>query len=290
MEARHARAIDFFGAAGQEKIGNTRVSVVGVGGVGGHLVQQLALLGVRSIAVIDAEQLEATNLNRYPTARASDPIPGTWKVDIAERMINEIDPSVEVVKVRDSLVSEDAYRAIITSAYVFGGLDSEGARLILTELCAAYCLPYIDVASDIQTGGTSRYGGRVFIARRGEGCLLCFDLLDMREAQCEISGSEGRALRQAIYGIDKTMLRQSGPSVVSINGAVASLAVTEFMVDVAGIREPKALITYRGDMGTSTVSSDKPAPGCYYCKGIWGMGDDADLRRYIRGGVGKFLR
>jgi hypothetical protein len=80
-------------------------------------------------------------------------------------------------------------------------------------------------------------------------------------------------------------LDQVGPSVVSINGVVASLAVTEFMLNVTGIRLAKRLLTYRGQMGVVTVKSEEPAPNCYYCKGIRGKGDAADVWRYVREGV-----
>src|SRR6266849_9991103 len=104
----------------------------------------------------------------------------------------------------------------------------------------------------------------------------------MSEAQRELGGPEARKLREAIYGVEKDDLGRVGPSVVSINGVVASLAVTEFVVDVTGIREPKRLITYRGNMGRVMISDDMPKPDCFYCKGLWGQEDHADTRRYIR--------
>jgi hypothetical protein len=290
MSSRYDRSIRFFGIEGQRKLRDTKASIVGVGGVGGHVAQQLALLGLRSIGLIDTEELDDTNRNRYVTARASDKVPGTAKVDVGERLIKEIDPSIEVVKVRDSLVSDAGFRAVLESSYVFGCVDSEGARLVLTELCAAYRLPYFDIASGIEVGDIPRYGGRVCAALRGECCLVCLGQIDMNEAQQELGGPEARKLREAIYGVDKTYLGRVGPSVVSINGVVASLAVTEFAVGVTGIREPRRLITYRGDMGGVLVSNDMPKPDCFYCKGLWGQGDRADTRRYIREGVGAFLR
>jgi len=289
MSSRYDRSIRFFGIEGQRKLRNTKATIVGVGGVGGHMAQQFALLGLGSIRLIDAEELDNTNRNRYVTARASDTVPGTAKVDIGERLIKEIDPSIEVVKVQDSLVSDAGFRAIVESDYVFGCVDSEGARLVLTELCAAYRLPYFDIASDIAVGDISRYGGRVCVALRGECCLVCLGQIDMNEAQQELGGPEARELREAIYGVEKNYLGRVGPSVVSINGVVASLAVTEFAVGVTGIREPQRLIIYRGNMGRVLVSDDTPKPDCFYCKGLWGQGAP-DTRRYIRRGVGAFLR
>lgn len=290
MNSRYDRNIRFFGEEGQQRLRNAKVTIVGVGGVGSHMTQQLALLGLGSIALIDAEELDETNRNRYVTARISDKIPGTLKVDIGERLINEIDPSIEVIKVRDSVVSDGAFRAILRSDYVFGSVDSEGARLVLTELCSAYRLSYFDVASDIEPGDRLRYGGRVCAALRGEGCLVCLGQLDMDEARRKLGGPEARKLRGVIYGVEKQQLGRAGPSVVSINGVVASLAVTEFMVGATGIREPNRLTIYRGNMGRVLVSDDAPKPDCFYCKSVWGQGERADTQRYIREGVGAFLR
>jgi molybdopterin/thiamine biosynthesis adenylyltransferase len=290
VNSRYDRSIRFFGEEGQQKLRNTRAAIVGVGGVGSHMAQQLALLGVGSIALIDPEELDETNRNRYVTARACDNVPGTPKVDIAERLIKETNPLVEVVKVQDSLVSDAGFRAVLRSDWVFGCVDSEGARLALTELCAAYCLSYLDIASDIEVGEIPRFGGRVCLASRGECCLVCLGQLDISEAQQELGGPEARELREAIYGVEKKYLGMVGPSVVSINGVVASLAVTEFVVGITGIREPQRLVIYRGDMGRVLVSLDEPTPDCFYCKAVWGQGDSADVRRYIRGGVGTFLR
>jgi hypothetical protein len=78
--------------------------------------------------------------------------------------------------------------------------------------------------------------------------------------------------------------------VVSINGVVASLAITEFIVGVTGIRPPHHLLTYYGHLGKVTVNTDEPRPDCYYCKGIRGYRARADVERYIRAGVGRWLR
>jgi hypothetical protein len=191
MNGRYDRNIRFFGKEGQDSLGKTSVTIVGVGGVGGHVAQQLALLGPASIALVDAEELEDTNRNRYVTAAAADPVPGTPKVDIGERLIKAINPAIRVITVQDSVVSDRAFEAIIGSDYVFGCLDSEGARLVLTELCAAYKRPYLDTATDIETSDKLRYGGRVCVAMLGAACLVCLGQLDANEANAELGGAGG---------------------------------------------------------------------------------------------------
>jgi hypothetical protein len=62
------------------------------------------------------------------------------------------------------------------------------------------------------------------------------------------------------------------------------------MVGVTGLRAPKRLITYYGHMGRLTTPTEEPASDCYYCKGLRGQGAQAGVERYVRDGVGSFLR
>ncbi len=279
----------FFGQEGQERIRQTTCAIVGNGGLGTHVVQQLSLLGVGGLKIIDGEELADTNRNRYVGARHDDPIPGSPKVDIGERLAHSIDPAIHVEKIFDTFISEAGFNAIRSADCVFGCLDCEGARLILTELCSAYSRPYIDLASDINPKLTPpQYGGRVCVASGNSGCLICLDVLDLAEAGRDLEGEAERRNREAIYGVTREALGRSGPSVVSINGLVASIAVTEFMVAVTGLRQPKGLITCYGHSGKVTVATDSPRPNCWYCS-LLGHGQKVDVERHIRNGIGPRL-
>ena len=279
-EDRLDRNIRFFGKEGQKKLSAATVAVVGVGGLGTHVLQQLALISVKQLSLIDNETTDKSNGNRYVAIRHSDR-PGASKVDLGRRLIEEINPYVEVVTVPHALTSKSAFEKIVESDYIFGCLDKDAPRMILNELCTAYNKPYFDLASDIISGKSPDYGGRICISWDGNGCLDCFDLLDKAEIQQQLESKEAKQDREAIYGVPMDVLDEAGPSVVSINGVVASLAVTEFMLWVSGIRKPYRVITYNGKMGIVTVSRDDPAPDCYYCKGIRGKGDSVNVQRYL---------
>src|SRR3989344_4723028 len=243
---RSDRNIRFFGKEGQNRLRTAKVTVIGAGGLGTHVCQQLAYLGVGEIRTIDYEELDITNLNRYVTAYADDLIPGSPKVDLCERLIRRIDPSIVVRKIHAPLRSTEAFHAIQTADYVFGCLDNEGSRLVLTELCSAYARTYFDLATEIVPGNEPIFGGRVCAVWDGNGCPVCLDVLNLREAQRELANPAVQRDIQAIYGVDINLLGNTGPSVVSINGVVASLAVTEFMLMETGVREPRRLLVYYG--------------------------------------------
>ncbi|MBI4095180.1 MAG: ThiF family adenylyltransferase [Candidatus Liptonbacteria bacterium] len=285
MTDRFDRQVRFFGQPGQNKLASCSVAIVGVGGLGSHVVQQLALLGVRRFLLIDPGELKASSLNRYVGARYDDPIPGTAKVDIGERLIKSIDPNASIEKVKDSLMSRGAFAKLRSADYVFGCVDNEGARLVLTEFCAAYTKPYFDLGTGIEEQGTV-YGGQVRVVLEGRACLVCHEELDLKEATRDLTDPSTRRNREAIYGVGQDVLGGIGPSVVSINGVIASLAVTEFLVERTGIRTPAAVVRYHAHKGSSTRSftykmPSPPAPDCYYCTVLKGKGDAANIERYI---------
>lgn len=274
-----------FGKDGQSRLRAMTAAIVGAGGLGTHLVQQLSLLGIGGLNLIDKEELALSNRNRYIGAWHSDPIPGSAKVDLGERLAHAIDPRVAVRKVRDSFVSEAGFAAIVTSDVVLGCLDSDGARAVLNELCLAYDRPYFDLASDILPGPKAQYGGRVCAVLDGKRCLACMDVLDAAEVSRDLATVGQCEDRDAIYGVRTDALGVGGPSVVSINGVVASLAVTELMVMAVGLREPQALLNYYGHTGKVTASAVQPDRGCYYCASVRGRREAANVERYLAHGA-----
>jgi len=273
------RSERFFGKDGLAKLRTKSIAIVGAGGLGTHVTQQTALHGVRRFALIDDQTFQSTDQNRYVGVRYDDI--GTLKVVLAERLIKSIEPEADVTTVEKELATPEAFAAIKHADIIFGCLDNEGARLILTELCAAYAKPLFDLASDIEIEDAPRYGGRVIAAFTGNGCPVCLGELDMAEATDDLSTPEQRRQRHELYGINKAALDGTGPAVVSINGVVASLGVNEFMLYVTGIRPPRSVLTYRGDLGGVFVRKEPARADCYYCHGIWNQRERTGVERYL---------
>jgi molybdopterin/thiamine biosynthesis adenylyltransferase len=282
IEPRYDRNVRFFGSDGQDKLQHTTVAIPGVGGLGTHVVQQLALLGVGALYLIDPEELDESNRNRYVGARWDDPVPGTPKVSIGERLAKSIRSDIAVETVAAPFNSEMGYAALKEADFILGCLDTEGCRLMLLEMCAVLQKPYIDLASDILPEEPLNYGGRVCFSFIGHGCLSCRDLIDRDDAGRELAGDVERANRTAIYGVDKELLTSAGPSVAPINGVVASLGVTEFMLHVTGVRTAKPHLNYNGRTGKVTVGTDPPMADCYYCQGLFAGKLQSEVKRYFR--------
>ncbi len=278
---RFDRNVAFFGEAGQRKMRAMSVAVVGIGGLGTHVVQQLSLLGVGGMVLIDGEHLDPTNFNRYIGVRETDRGTKTQKVDVGERLALCIDRSIRIRKIAATFVCEMGFQAIRDVDFVFGCVDSDAARLVLNEVCSVYERPYIDLASDVVLGEPLRYGGHVCTNLGGDGCVVCLDLVDPAAASRKLATVEELRDRRHIYGVDVETLDEGGPSVVSINGVVASLGITEFMVAATGLRAPQKVLRYRGHLGVVTSFGESASAECYYCKEVRGHPDTAGLERWI---------
>jgi hypothetical protein len=124
----------------------------------------------------------------------------------------------------------------------------------------------------------------------GHACLYCMDLLDRAAVRRDLSSPERREEEDKMYGVSRDALGEAGPSVVSLNGIIASLAVTEFMIWKTGVpRLPKRLLRYDGVRGIVNEPKDPPQPDCPYCTQT-GDGDRVDWQRHIRAGLGRWVR
>ena len=117
----------------------------------------------------------------------------------------------------------------------------------------------------------------------GRGCPMCWNELDQEAVQLFFASPERREEDRQIYGIDRAALAGTGPSVVMLNGIIASLAAMEFVAFITGVRQPMPHLTYRGEMGTVHIPRERPKANCYYCVGIFQGQEEVDLEKYLGG-------
>jgi hypothetical protein len=253
-----------FGSEGQRRLAETAVALVGLGGLGSHVAQQLAYLGVREFALIDPDVVTESSLNRLIGAWPADAVAGVAKVEVAARMIVAIQPDASVVRHQAALGGRESIAAIGRADLVMAGLDDDLARLRLTAMTSDMRRPMFDLASGV-ADDRQEFGGRVLFAQPGIRCAWCLDELDPIELGLGGLSPEQREARDEIYGIRRAGSGAADPAVVSLNGVIASLAVTEFMALVTGLRKPAILLRYRGTSATVHRRTDEPVVPCPYC-------------------------
>lgn len=94
MENQFHRTELLLGIKATEKLKNSRVAVFGVGGVGGFCAEALARSGVGTLDLIDFDRVSVTNLNRQIIALHSTI--GLYKVDVAKKRFEDINPEIKV--------------------------------------------------------------------------------------------------------------------------------------------------------------------------------------------------
>lgn len=238
---------------------------------------------------VDDDLVEATNLNRLIGGEPSDVENKTPKVVVAERLIRRIAPESDIRTINKNLRSREAMEALIDCKVIFGCVDHDAPRLILTELSSAYERVLIDSASefigDQDSGRITEIGGRVVVARPGDFCLDCANEIDKEQAKWELASPEERAARKAHgYGLGEQV---PAPAVVSLNGVVANLAMTEFLFMVTGFRDPNRYlryIAYRENdpiCGRVTIKTDTRREDCYTCGYLAGKREAVNIFRFV---------
>lgn len=278
------RQLPWFTSQGQQQLGRLRVAVIGSGGTGSQVIQNLAYLGCRDMVLVDSDEVDETNLNRLVTATPADM--GTSKTILGRRLVRSLTPNACVRAMNTPLQSHEALDTLKGVDCIFGCVDNDGARLILNELALAYGIPYFDLAVGIEAadGIVSIAGGRVAIVLPSGPCLKCMGEIDVEEASYFLAPSTEQAQRIKrgyVRGVDIP-----APAVVSLNAAIAAMAVNEFAVLVSGIR-PVNLFSEYDLMGSGrpvkgqwlTPAHVKSDTDCVQCA-VAGLGDKANVERY----------
>ena len=110
-----------------------RVLVVGCGGLGGHIIDQLCRIGIGSLKVADGDVFEESNLNRQ--LLSSVQLLGQSKAQAAAKHIARVNPSVQVEAVAEYMTRDNVHALIAGCDAVIDALDNVDSRRILAAAC-----------------------------------------------------------------------------------------------------------------------------------------------------------
>lgn len=252
----------FLGKDSENVLGCTRTALVGLGGGGSHVAQQLAHIGVGSFLPIDPDCMEDTNLNRLVGGTMEDVKLGTPKVDIAERVIKAVNPAAEVIKHQANWTEVTAELRDVD--VIFACVDSINCRNELEAFARRFLIPLIDIGMDVyELNGKYSISGQAMLSMPGKPCMRCMGLIT----------DEALGKEAARYGA-----AGERPQVVWPNGILASIAVGFFMRLVTPWETHKAiplLLEYDGDLQTVSPSNKLAyLPGfCKHFDSLHELGD-----------------
>ena len=129
------------GSAGQAKLLESKVLLIGAGGLGAPASLYLAAAGVGTIGIIDFDVVDLSNLQRQ-IVHTTDRV-GEKKVDSARKTLNALNPDVNVVAHEEMLVADNVDRIIAGYDVVLDGTDTFETRYILNDAAVAAGIPVV---------------------------------------------------------------------------------------------------------------------------------------------------
>jgi len=121
------------GISGQKKIKNSKVLIIGIGGLGCPLLTYLASSGVGKIGVVDHDRIELGNLNRQILFNSSDI--GKYKVNQAKIKINKINKNIKIQLFRLKVSKKNIKSILKNYEIICDGTDNFETRYLINDYC-----------------------------------------------------------------------------------------------------------------------------------------------------------
>lgn len=239
------RQVRAFGEDMQRLLRRLHIGIVGAGGTGSAVTEQLIRLGVGTLTISDGQTFESSNVNRVYGSRVTDE--GNSKVAIAERLATQIGLGTVIIPVDDPVSYQSVISQLKNCDLIFGCTDDHWGRAILTRLAVYYNIPILDMGVKIDSDDAviKSIQGRVTTLLPGYACLFCRQRIDPERVKNEslqaLDPEAVNDLRREGYAPE---LEDPAPSVVPFTTNIACLAVAELIHRLTGF------------MGTERVTNE----------------------------------
>ncbi len=287
VEAIYNRQVLAFDRQGQILIGRSRVGIIGVGGTGSAIAEQLGRLGVRDVVLVDPDKFEDSNRTRMYGTYA-DSLRSPWwhfpktrkmKVDLVAAHLRRINPQIQIKAVPHSVVLTDVAKCLLDRDILFLCTDEHWGRSIGNQIAYQYFIPAINVGMQIGAKDGAILGGVgiIDVLRPDTACLWCKEYLSAEQITVESMPHRDRKARQAEGYVGDIDTHQ--PSVVSITTTIAGHAVTAFLqlvTDFMGSSGNISRLNYNIMDGTVRRGTTTVADRCV-CTKARGRGDLGSL-------------
>jgi molybdopterin/thiamine biosynthesis adenylyltransferase len=154
------------GVEGQERIINSKVLVIGAGGLGAPVLLYLAAAGVGRLGIIDGDVVDLSNLQRQVIHFTPDL--GKPKVESAKEKIKLINPDVNVVTYHDLFSATNAFDIIRDYDFIVDGTDNFPVKFLINDACVLAGKPF-------SHGGILRFEGQTmtYLPGTAAACYRC---------------------------------------------------------------------------------------------------------------------
>ncbi len=154
--------------AGQQKLLDSKVLIVGAGGLGSPASIYLASAGIGQITIYDDDEVDLSNLQRQIVHHTSDI--GTDKVISTQQTLKNINPDVKVIAVKHRLEGELLNREVKNADLVLDCCDNFSTRFAVNAACVKHKTPLV-------SGAAIRFEGQVSVFTPGINNSPCYNCL-----------------------------------------------------------------------------------------------------------------
>ncbi|MGJ5814465.1 ThiF family adenylyltransferase [Paludibaculum fermentans] len=233
----HDRQVRAFGTDMHTQLSRLTIGVIGAGGTGSAVIEQLIRLGVGRILVADGQQLAKSNVSRVYGSGVSDV--GAFKVRLTEELSKRIGLGTQIEVIERPITYQSVMKQFRDVDIIFGCTDDQWGRAILGRFSLEYCIPVLDLGVKIDSAdGTIRsVVGRVTTLTPSSACLFCRGQITPEgvaaEILAELSPDEAATRRREGYIPE---LPNEEPSVIPFTSATSALAISELLHRLTGFR------------------------------------------------------
>ncbi len=174
--------LEEIGYNGQLKLKNSKICVVGTGGLGNPITTRLAAMGIGTLRIVDRDVIELSNLHRQTMFDEDDV--GQVKVEVAAKKLKKLNPDCNVEALAVSVNDYNVLEVIEGCDVVIDALDSVNARYALNKACIKLNIPFV-------TGAAVGVSGQVFtVLPKESACYFCMfpELDEDTMPTCSIEG------------------------------------------------------------------------------------------------------
>ena len=138
---RYLRNRETISGEEQLRLVTSRVAVVGSGGLGGQVLLLLARMGIGYLVVVDHDRFDETNLNRQALSSVRDL--GRPKCEVAARVLQNVNPGVDVVAHADQMDAANAGELLAGADVIVDALDNVPDRFVIQDAAASLKIPLV---------------------------------------------------------------------------------------------------------------------------------------------------
>ncbi|MEJ5351147.1 MAG: molybdopterin-synthase adenylyltransferase MoeB [Melioribacteraceae bacterium] len=152
------------GGAGQKKLLDSKILVIGAGGLGSPVLLYLAAAGVGTLGVVDSDVVDLSNLQRQIIHFTEDI--NSPKVQSAKVKIEKLNPDVKVITYNTRLNSKNIVDIIKDYDFIIDGTDNFPTKFLVNDACVMHNKPF-------SHAGILRFDGQTFTYTPGNMCYRC---------------------------------------------------------------------------------------------------------------------